>query len=334
VNCDLSGALVDMDSDSDRRGSIRRRWPYAEVAELASRQHTIVTNEALRRLGLDRRTITRALVRGQIFQVHRGVYSLVPAQARPALAAEQAALLACGPTAVLSHHTAARLHGLRIRPTRAIHVTLVATSRHRRSHPGLHVHRTQTLHPGEEKRVSRLAVTGLARTLIDIAPLISGPELEHVLDQALRKTSAAAIHSALDHHPRRPGTPRLRALLDPERPSADTWSRSEQRLRRLIQRAGLPSPESNVQLGRDGYVPDLLWRDARVIVEYDSWEFHSSRSAFVSDRERHNQLTADGFQVLHVTWQALTDRPEKVLVWIAVALTRAGARADARPEAG
>ena len=308
---------------------VRRCWPDAEVAELASRQHTIVTNEALRGLGLDRRTITRALARGQIFQVHRGVYSLVPARARPALAAERAALLACGPTAVLSHHTAARLHGLRTVPAGAIHVTLVATSRHRRSHSGLHVHRTQTLHPGEGKRVNGFAITSLARTLIDIARMISGPELEHLLDQALRKTSITAINAALNHHPRRPGTPRLRALLDPARPSADTWSGSERRLRHLIQRAGLPSPEANIQLGRDGYVPDLLWREPRVIVEYDSWEFHSGRRAFVSDRERHNQLTADGYQVLHVTSQTLTEHPERVLVWVAVALTRALAHAEA-----
>jgi very-short-patch-repair endonuclease len=312
-----------MDTDSDNRGSTRRTWPHRAIAKLAARHFTIVTNQELRELGLDRRTITRALRRGQLFEVHRGVYSLSLPRARPPHAAEQAALLACGPRAVLSHHTAARLHQLRISHIPTLHVTIVGEGRHRRRRPGLDVHRTLTLPPGERKLVNGLAVTGLDRTLIDLAPLISDRGLEHLLDQALRQTSATAIGAALDRHSGRPGTRRLRALLRPDRPSSDTWSRCEERLRRLIRLAGLPSPEANVALGRDGYVPDLLWREPRVIVEYDSWEFHSSRRAFDGDRERHNQLTADGYQVLHVTWQALSEHPEKVLVWVAVALARA-----------
>ncbi|HWE13637.1 MAG TPA: DUF559 domain-containing protein, partial [Solirubrobacteraceae bacterium] len=89
----------------------------------------------------------------------------------------------------------------------------------------------------------------------------------------------------------------------------------------LIRRAGLPTPEANVPVG--AYVPDLLWREQRVIAEFDSWSFHGGPRSFQRDRERHNALVAMGYDVIHITWQQLTESPEQVLVWVASALVRA-----------
>jgi very-short-patch-repair endonuclease len=114
---------------------------------------------------------------------------------------------------------------------------------------------------------------------------------------------------------------RLRALLDPRRPSSDTWSDREERLLQLIRRGGLPAPEVNVALG--GYVPDLLWREKRVIVEYDSDQSHSGSAARRYDAIRHNALTAQGYRVIHISREDLDRHPEQVLVWIAIALARA-----------
>ena len=278
----------------------------------------MLTTAQLRQLGVAPRTIGKALARGRLHAVHHGVYSLVLLRARPPLAAEQAGLLACGPRALLSHATAARLHGLRL-PSNTIEIHLTTIAPHDRRHPGLRVHRTCTLHPQELVRVERLPVTSVARTLIDLAPTLTDRGLEPLIDQALRKTSRTKLTEALHRHPRRPGTPRLRVLLDPGRPSADTWSRAEARLLAAIRRAGLPTPEANVPLG--SYVADLLWREQRVIVEYDSYDFHSGPAAFHQDRTRHNDLAAHGrFQVLHVTRRQMAEELERALVWIAVAL--------------
>ena len=76
-----------------------------------------------------------------------------------------------------------------------------------------------------------------------------------------------------------------------------------------------------------GYVADLLWREQRVIVEYDSVHWHSGPAVFHDDRTRHNELTAHGrYQVLHVTERQLTHELEQVLIWVAVALSRAPAQ--------
>jgi predicted transcriptional regulator of viral defense system len=311
-----------MDATPGHAGSENRAWPDREIAALAARHATNVTHAQLRSLGVRPSTIAAALTRGRLHSVHHGVYSLVPAAVRPPLAAEHAALLACGPRAVLSHETAAHLHGLRLLGVPSeVHLSVVATTRGR-ARPHLCVHRTSTLPRAERMRVARLPVTSVARTVLDLAAGQSDGFVEQLVDQALRRTSRAKLAEALLRHPGRPGTPAVRWALAPDRPSSDTWSVPERNLLALVRRAGVPLPEANVGVGR--YVPDLLWREYSVIVEYDSRDHHSSEGARVADAKRHNDLLSWGFDVLHVTWEQLSHHPEQVLVWIVAALIRNG----------
>ncbi len=192
-----------------------------------------------------------------------------------------------------------------------------------RTRPGIQIHTTAAIDPKERHRAQGLPVTSIARTLVDLAPLFSSRQLAPLVDQALRLTSRARLLEAVDRHPRRPGTPRLRRLLDPARPSADTWSQAEAKLLAAIRRAHLPTPEANVEVGH--YVADLLWREQRVIVEYDSEHYHSGPGVFHDDRARHNDLSAGAqHEVLHVTERHIAREPERVIVWITRALSRAG----------
>jgi len=280
----------------------------------------MISRAQLLELGVASSSVTQAASLGRLYRVHLAVYSIAPPAARPRLAPEHAALLACGPGAVISHWSAAWLHGLTDRQPRTVAVS-VARDRGRKL-DGVDVHRAGACERADRTWVGRLPCTGVARTVIDLSPMLEDRQLEQLLDRALRETSRAAVRSALSRTSGRAGTRRLRSLLDPARPSADAWSAAERRLLELIRASGLPMPECNVGLGDRGRVPDLLWRKERVIVEFDSWEFHGGPAAFHDDRERHNQLTAEGYQVLHVTWRVLRDHPERVLVWIARALGR------------
>jgi predicted transcriptional regulator of viral defense system len=340
------GALWRMRLGSGNGGVIFSGWPDHQVGELAGRQRTLITRHQLLALGVSSSAIARAVARGRLHRVHNGVYSLVGLRARPPWAAEQAALLAYGraastpasastPTstststsAVLSHHSAARLHGLGVPgpPVAPPHVTLIGSHR-KPSHRGVVVYRTATLPRQEHHRLNGLPVTSVARTTLD---LMSDPGLtprgrEVLVDEALRKTSRGKLTEIIERHRGRPGAPALAVLLDPARPSSISWSKTEERLREMFHIAELPAPESNVRLPgrrRGRYFPDLLWRAEKVIVEYDSAEYHAGPGAFTSDRTRHNDLTADGYQVLHMT----ADQPlERVLVWVAQALARSRA---------
>ena len=75
-----------------------------------------------------------------------------------------------------------------------------------------------------------------------------------------------------------------------------------------------------MRLGR--YEVDLLWPGQRLVVEMDSYAFHSSRARFEADRLRDAALGAAGFRVLRVTWRQLADTPEALAARIATALAQ------------
>jgi hypothetical protein len=291
-------------------------WPDRAIDWIATGQRSLITREQLLDLGVSSSAIGRAVARCRLYVVHRAVYSVVPPALRPPWAVELAAILVLGETAVLSHGTAARLHEISAEPDDQIHVTVLGT-RHRTRRPGITPHFTTALHPQEQHRRNGLPVTSVARTVLDLMPHLNPRAREVLVDKALRKTSRSKLRETVARHPGRPGTPALAALLDPSRPSSDTWSPPEEELRRLLVEAGVPQPESNVAL-TPFYTPDLLWREQRVAVEYDSEEWHLGRAAFHDDRTRHNDLTAtEGYQVLHVTRR---HSPMQVLVWVIRAL--------------
>ena len=66
-----------------------------------------------RALGLSASAVRNRAPSGRLHRIHHAVYSLVPPSCSRATGATMAAVLACGPGAVLSHRSAAALHELR-----------------------------------------------------------------------------------------------------------------------------------------------------------------------------------------------------------------------------
>jgi very-short-patch-repair endonuclease len=295
-------------------------WPDGRIAEVAARQRGLITRQQLLGLGASSSAIGRAVARRRLHRVHGGVYALVPRAVLPPLALEQAALLACGPRALISHTSAAALWGLC--PSEPGPVTLIVVgSEAGRSRAGITVHRLPTLDPRDTRRRSSLPVTSPARTLLDRAAGLPDRRLERELDEALvrRLTSRTAIREILHRYPRRPGTPRLQELIDPARTTTFTRAESEERMLALVRRGQLPAPETNVLM--ESIEVDFLWRDERVIVEVDGWASHGTQAAFERDRPRDARLENEGWRVIRITWRQLTKEPEAVLVTIATALS-------------
>src|SRR5947208_9481816 len=114
--------------------------------------HGIVDRNDLRALGFTDRQIERRVESGLLLRRYRGVYSI----GRPIDTDEGewlAAVKACGPRAVLSHRSAARLWALLDTRSRLIEVTVPTTAGVRRRRL-LVVHRSTTLEPADivEKR--------------------------------------------------------------------------------------------------------------------------------------------------------------------------------------
>lgn len=286
------------------------------LAQLAGRQRGVVSPAQLRTIGLTGSATAHRIATGRLHRFVAGSL-LVGHTVAPPLAAETAALLMCAPDPVLSHASAAALAGIH-EVGDLVHVTIGRSGSSARS--GVEIHRVSRLDPRDRTVLSGLPATTPARTLVDLASMLSEDELDTALERAraTRIVRPAEIAAALKRARCRRGTGVLRRLLE-SRPTL-TRSQAERRLLDLVRRAGLPRPATNVRIGR--YEVDALWREQRLVVEVDGFAYHAGREAFERDRRRDADLHAAGYRVLRVTWRRITGEPEAVVATIAQALAR------------
>lgn len=276
-----------------------------------------MTREQLLGVGFTRREIETRLERRRFRRLRRGVYLLGPTV--PPLAPAMAAVLACGPGAVISHRSAVALWELLPYPAPPpIEVTV--PGRDPGTKPGIAIHRVRELRPGERTTYLGIPVTTAARTLLDLAPVSDSRALEQAVAEAFARnlTARSRLISLIDRHPRHRGSARLHAQLEAGRTPARTRSRPEERMLRLIREAGLPEPEVNVKLGR--WEVDFLWRENRLVVEVDAYGTHSSPWAFERDRLKSAELQDAGYDVRRVSRRQLLDRPQLLVGMVARAL--------------
>ena len=297
------------------------------IAALARDQHGIVTRTQLLRLGFLRGAVQRRVKARRLRVLHRGIYLVGPIM--PAKAREMAAVLACGPSAVLSHRSAAALWELVSPAPASSPVEVTVQGRLHRQRAGVHVRRARRLEQDERATLQGIPVTTPIRTLVDLAAILSGQDLERAVARAER-TGRIDVPELADHLARyggRPGIPTLRAVLDTSRGPALTRSEAEIRFLRLVRKARLPAPGANAHIG--GYEIDFLWRPEGVAVEVDGYRYHASRASFEGDRRRATHLAALGISIIPVTWRQIVDDGMATMVQLAQALLRAQRRSAA-----
>jgi very-short-patch-repair endonuclease len=290
--------------------------------ELASRHpHGTVTRAQLRRTGLTDDQIDHRISTGRLRVVHRGVY-LVAGHPPTDPGRWLAAVLACGPRAVLSHRDAAALWSLLPSPSGDVHVTVPAGTGHL-ARPGISLHRGR-LTKGDTRTHDAIPVTAPARTLIDIAPLLSPRALERALDEAffLRHVNLRTITAALARNTNRPGSAALRRCVERHEPGTTrTESELEEAMFELCRRHRLPLPLCQVEV--EGHRVDFYWPDHRVIAEADGWQSHRSRVSFEADRERDARLRLAGYRPpLRFTHRQVTRQPGLVVESLQAELKR------------
>jgi very-short-patch-repair endonuclease len=272
------------------------------IGALAERQHGVVTRAQLSELGLGAGAIDHRVRLGRLRAVHRGVYriGLLSSDGR-----RMAAVLACGPGAVLSHRSAAALWG--IRQSDRIEVTT------RASHRGpkhISVHRSP-LRDDERTTHRGIPTTTVPRTLLDLSAVVHPDALRSALRQAdqLRLTDPLSLIDLVERYPRRQGLAAIRALLKEASIGARVIrSELEERFQAFLLRAGLPLPQTNQFV--EGFEVDCVWPDQGLIVELDGRAVHDTFHAFEQDRIRDRVLAAAGWRVIRVTWRQLHEEPE------------------------
>lgn len=209
-----------------------------------------------------------------------------------------AAVLACGPGAVLSYGSAAHLWG--IRGSRGP-IEVTRRSGNRRPH-SIRLHQTRSLPPADVTELAAIPVTSLERTLLDIAARSDARQMERMLVSADRsgRLSWSVLEAILERPGGRKGVGRLRRLAKQVDPRAvETRSPLEVDFLALCRKAGLPLPQVNVFV--EGHLVDFFWPAARLIVETDSYTYHGDRPAFERDHESTVTLMAAGYTVHRAT---------------------------------
>ncbi len=273
--------------------------------------------------GYSSHEVQRARRTGELVPVRRGAYLgrgderlEVPAAHHAVLV--HATLPALAPGTVISHVSAAVLHGLDIwaLPLDHVHATRAERSGGR---IGSVVHRhVAPLDTTEITSIDGVLVTSLARTVVDIARTVGFEQAVVVADSALDRHAAltpAALEAALRRATGWPGIPAARRAIGFARRGAK--SPGESRSRIAIARAGLPVPRLQfpVQLAGTVAVTDFGWVERRAVGEFDGEVKYgrlvppgrSPGDVVFAEKVREDAVRARGYGFARWIWDELDD---------------------------
>jgi very-short-patch-repair endonuclease len=209
-----------------------------------------------------------------------------------------AAVLACGPGAVLSHESAAALWAIRPTSLAEIEVSVPPGVDSRRR--GVRAHRPVALPDADRTRKDNIPLTSPVRTLIDLASRLDPPELERAINEAdrLDLVDPESLRADLDHRAGQRGAGILRRMLDRETFHL-TDSELEQRFLPIARAAGLPPPLTQQYV--NGHRVDFFWPDLGLVVETDGLRYHRTPAQQALDRIRDQAHLAAGLTPLRFT---------------------------------
>ena len=287
---------------------------FFEPATVAAAQHGVFH---LTQVALSPRALQHRVVAGRLYRLHAGVYSIVPRHLLKREGLWMAAVLACGPGAVLSHRSGAAL--LELRDWGGTKVDVTVPRRSRRKHAGIKVHCSTTLTDQDVTEVDNIPCTPIGRTLFDLADVVTQRQLERSFDQAeiSERLDLTSINDQLARNPTPPGAKAVRRVLTEHYIGrTPTVNENEEALLAITRGLGIPDPDTNAFVILDDGGPpikaDFVWRDQRVIVEADSKKWHNTRQRFEQDRVRDQRLTAAGWTIIRTTWRQMTQRPHEL----------------------
>jgi hypothetical protein len=302
------------------------------VVKLALAQHGLIHRRQLRDLGTSRSRTRRLVAQGFLRPLVPNVF--VVGAARSTWEQElMSGVLQLGPSALVSSQAAAALH--RFDTFRRGPLCFLVPPQQRSILRAGRVRSSSApLTDDDLDAVDGIPCTSPARTIFDLASVVSRRRLEHAIDSGLRDgqfTDADLIRILTRLRERgRNGVSRMEeALAIAEGPAVH--SVLERRFLRLVAESGLPVPTSQVVFldGEERFVArvDFLFEDL-VIVEVEGHRFHSTRSQRQRDNERRNRLSRSEHRFLAFTYEDVRDRPRYVAREVRAALAAARRRAS------
>ena len=208
-----------------------------------------------------------------------------------------AAVYACGDEALGSHRAAGKLWVI-LRGSQPIEVT---APRGRKPKKGFILHRSRLIHPEDRALIDNIPVTSLARTIVDLADVLSEERLADAVNEAeLRQLfDLKAVERVLERLPGRRGRHKLQRVLSNYREVQPfTRSRGERLVWATCNQYGLDKPRVNAWV--HGHEVDFYWPGAGLVLEFDGG-VHRTTRRFYEDRKRDRELATHGIHVVRAT---------------------------------
>ncbi len=198
-------------------------------------------------------------------------------------------------------------------------VHLVTTHRHPVRRPGLRVTRVAVLPRSVSRLVNPEDAFVAAAPALDLVELVAAGD--HLVRRGLL-TPHVLVEAAGRHRGRGAVLTRRAAALVRERVD----SPRETELRLCLVLAGLPEPACNLVVGDDQEVvgrADLVYRQLRVLLEYEGDQHRRDVQQWNRDIERQEQLDATGWRMVRITAERMR-RPRSVVSRVLSVLRAAG----------
>jgi hypothetical protein len=267
--------------------------------------------------------------------VYPGVYAVFTGPL-PRLAQLWAVVLWAGEDAVLSHESAAELHGMLSRRTRVIHVSIPLAQRRLRQVADVRVHRSSYLPDPASFPPGRLPVTGPADTVLDLIGAATNADdvcgwVTRGLDRG--GVSAESLRAAMAHRSRLRGRTDIEILITEA--TEGMQSPLEHRYDHDVEHAhGLPRSTRQAPYtkpsGMTGY-RDRYYEGYRIIVELDGRADHpDDRRQADTDRDNAAAVTDDA-RTLRYGWRRVRWSPCDTAIEVAGALRNHGWTGHLRP---
>lgn len=264
-------------------------------------------------LGHDRKQLSRLVGEGVLRRPFTGVYLRAEVPMTMEVRA-RAARLVMSEHSVLCDRTAAWIWGVDVfgwaehdvlPPLESYVLRHHEPTRRRDCHGG-----TRDLRPEDWCEVEGVRVTTPLRTALDLACNLRARDGLAAMDALARAHgfTREELSVLLRRYRRRRGVVQARRLVPLVDPRAE--SHPESWVREVLNSHGIEVPELQYWVDRDGlptYRLDLAWPRARIAVEYDGVDHHTSPEDRARDEERRTWLREQGWYVIVLTKDSFSD---------------------------
>ncbi len=223
----------------------------------------------------------------------------------------------------MSHYSAARIHGLDIRPGSPLVWLTIPHARKLRGMPGATIIRSRNLSPFITE-IQGKPVTTVARTIIDLSSFLAERAVQAVIYDAFRakRTSPAALGKAAAAMPKFPPAAQVRRMLSELEEGFDSGLEAE--ADEVFRANGLHFVRQHRVRMNNRIIRrfDFAEPTLKLGIEIDGVSFHTSAEAQRRDRDRDRRAATLGWQTLRFTTADVREHPDQMIATIRQVMAR------------